>query len=93
MRRFRALFVLVALATALALAAAAAASSIPMWPPKTPAGVPRLPQWGLVVKTRTMLPAAGYPWVQPLFLGTQPSLRPHLSVQSTQPPAWIGIAA
>jgi hypothetical protein len=93
MRRYRALLVLVALATALALATVAAASSVPMWTPKKAASLPKVPASALVVKTAMMLPSAGYPWVQPLFLGKHPTLRLHISTQLAQPPASIGIAA
>lgn len=94
MRSYRLVVALAAaFAAVLVFASAVAAGPAPTWPaPKAPAA-PKVPASALVVKTAAMLPSAGYPWVQPLFLGGRPTLRAHMTVRSTQPPAAIPIAA
>jgi hypothetical protein len=90
MRSYRLVVALAAaLSALLVFASTAAAGPAPMWPVTTAPPVPKAPASALVVKTAAMLPAAGYPWVQPLFLGAYPTLRAHIHVSSTQPPATI----
>ena len=78
----RSLLVLLVAFAALVYAAVAVAM-----PVITPAGVE--------VPTAMTLPAATYPWVQPVWTSvgtvTLPTVPHRTGVTSTQPPAWIAI--
>ena len=97
MRTMRSLLVLLVAFAALAVAAAAVAGTVARWPvPQStahtakPAVTP-----AVVLPTAATLPAATYPWVQPVWTRvgavTLPALPRATGATTTQPPAWIAI--